>query len=287
MNGVALSLLAAVLFGTYLFVVKRYFSEYPVPVYLFAVYIAAMVWYLPIAVVTTEGVPVPTNPVAFGSVVLVSLGIVVALLAFFRALSVGEVSYVAPINKVVPVFVLPIEIFLLDEHLRPGQILGVLVVTAGLYLVNYQPGELVTPLKRAVTARPAQLALASAATFGVVDIGKRILMQELAVDPTAFVVVMLGTVALSVAPLAARHDVAAVTNEWPKFAAVGVLVAVAQHIVAVAFQTLPASVASPIVNAQAVVAVILGGVVLNEPRFGTRLAAASVAVAGVALITLG
>jgi drug/metabolite transporter (DMT)-like permease len=41
------------------------------------------------------------------------------------------------------------------------------------------------------------------------------------------------------------------------------------------------------VNAQAIVAVVLGGVVLKEPRFGARLAAAALAVAGVAFIALG
>ncbi|MXR21769.1 EamA family transporter, partial [Halobacterium bonnevillei] len=72
----------------------------------------------------------------------------------------------------------------------------------------------------------------------------------------------------------------------PEVGRVGVLVAAAQHLTAVSFQTLPASVASPLVNTQAVVAVVLGAVLLDEPRFGTRLAAAALAVTGVAIISL-
>ncbi|WP_435361152.1 EamA family transporter [Haloarchaeobius sp. DFWS5] len=289
MNGVLLAGFAAVLFGTYLFVVKRYFSDYAVPVYLFGVYTAAVACYTPVAVVTTDGgVPLPqTTPALLGSIA-VSLGVVAALLAFFHALSLGEVSYVAPISKVVPAFVLPIEVLALGEHLGTLQVAGVVVVTVGLYLVNYEPGELLTPLKRAATARPAQLALASAATFGVVDVGKRVLLQEMAVTPTAFVVVMLATTLAAVVPLALpKMDFDRLAADWWKFAAVGALVAGGQHIVAMAFTTLPASVASPIVNAQAVVAVLLGGVLLDEPQFRTRLVASSVAIAGVALITLG
>ncbi|WP_435362990.1 EamA family transporter [Haloarchaeobius sp. DYHT-AS-18] len=288
MSGIAYALFAAVLFGVYLFVVKRYFSAYPVSVYLSWVYVAAVVWYLPIAFATTDGVPVPTDPVAFAATVAVSLGVVVALVAFFRALAIGEVSYVAPISKVVPAFVLPIEVLLLQERLTPMQVAGVVVVTIGLYLVNYEPGELLTPLRRAVTARPAQLALVSAATFGVVDVGKRVLLQELAVTPTEFVVVMLVTILVSVVPLAGRKlDLVAAAEDWWKFVAVGAVIAGGQHVIAISFTTLPASVASPIVNAQAVVAVLLGGVLLDEPQFRIRLVAASVAIAGVALITLG
>ncbi|WP_435317211.1 EamA family transporter [Haloarchaeobius sp. TZWSO28] len=288
MSGIAYALFAAVLFGVYLFVVKRYFSAYPVSVYLSWVYVAAVAWYLPIAFATTDGVPVSTDPVAFGATVAVSLGVVVALVAFFRALAIGEVSYVAPISKVVPAFVLPIEVLLLQERLTPMQVAGVVVVTIGLYLVNYEPGELLTPLRRAVTARPAQLALVSAATFGVVDVGKRVLLQELAVTPTEFVVVMLVTILVSVVPLAGRKlDLAAAAEDWWKFVAVGAVIAGGQHVIAISFTTLPASVASPIVNAQAVVAVLLGGVLLDEPQFRIRLVAASVAIAGVALITLG
>ncbi|WP_435334968.1 EamA family transporter [Haloarchaeobius sp. TZWWS8] len=289
MSGIALALFGAVLFGTYLFVIKRYFDHYATPVYLFAVYVAALVWYLPVAVVTTGGVPVPTTPYALGTTVAVSLAVVAALFAFFRAIQTGEVSYVAPISKVVPAFVLPIELLVLPQtSLSVWQILGVVVVTVALYLANYEPGELVTPIRRAVTARPAQFALASAAIFGVVDVGKRYIMQELAVDPAAFVVVMMATTAVAVAPLAWGHeDLAMAAADWTRFAAVGAMVALGQHVVAVAFTTLPASVASPIVNAQAVVAVILGGVLLDEPRFRTRLAAACVAVTGVALISLG
>lgn len=288
MNGIALALLAACLLGVYMFVVKRYFGRYPASVYMFGVYATAIAWYLPVAVATSATPPVPTTPTALAASVAVSLGVVVALLAFFRALSTGDVSYVAPISKVVPVFVLPLEVLLLQERLSGLQIAGVLVATLGLYLVNYEPGELLTPLRRAVRARPAQLALASAATFAVVDVGKRVVLQELAVAPAAFVVVMLVTVFVGVTPLALpRLDRAAMAADWRKFVVAGAMVAAGQHVISLAFTTLPASVASPVVNAQAVVAVVLGGVVLEEPNFPTRLVAATVAIGGVAMITLG
>jgi drug/metabolite transporter (DMT)-like permease len=287
-NGIALALFAAVLLGGYMFGVKRYFADYPAAVYMFGVYAAAVAWYVPVAVATTDGPPVPTTTAGLAASLAVSVGVVVALLAFFRALSTGDVSYVAPISKVVPAFVLPIEVLFLHERLSAVQVTGVVVVTLGLYLVNYEPGTLLEPLRRAVRARPAQLALLSAATFGVVDVGKRLVLQELGVDPAAFVVVMLVTTFVLITPLALpKLDRAAMAADWWKFVAFGAVVAGGQHVISLAFTTLPASIASPIVNAQAVVAVLLGGAVLREPNFRLRLAAASVAIAGVALITLG
>ena len=46
-------------------------------------------------------------------------------------------------------------------------------------------------------------------------------------------------------------------------------------------------IASLIINTQAVVAVVLGGVVLEERYFGIRLVAAVLAVGGVTVLTLG
>ncbi|HMB51273.1 MAG TPA: EamA family transporter [Natronoarchaeum rubrum] len=50
---------------------------------------------------------------------------------------------------------------------------------------------------------------------------------------------------------------------------------------------MPASVVSPVVNTQAVVAVVLGSLLLGESHVRTRLAAAGLAVGGIVLITLG
>lgn len=285
--GIALALAGAVVFGTYVFLVKYRFAHYPDSVYVVSVYAIATVLYAPVA--AASGATIPTDPYTLAVLVGVNALGGVAILAFFRALTLGDVSYVAPVSKVVPLFVLPIELALLPgTDLGSLQVAGVVVVTIALYLANYQ-GDLLTPLRRAVTLRPGQLALASAATFGVVDVGKRHLMGDLGVDPAAFVLVLFPVVAVMFAPLAVRQwpEDVAVRDDLAALAALAVFVAVGQHVVALAFVELAASVASPLVNAQAIVAVVLGGVVLNEPRFGARLAAAALAVGGVALIALG
>jgi drug/metabolite transporter (DMT)-like permease len=290
-EAVLLSLFAALVFGVYLVGIKQYCSHYPPSLLIVVVNVFALAWYAPIAVLTVSGgrfLPATLSlqgvAILLGTVAFTAL----ALLAFFHGLAIGDVSYVAPLSKIVPVFVLPIEVLALGQGLTTLQVVGVLVATAAVYVANYRSEGLLTPLRRAATNRAAQFALLSAATFGVVDVGKRLSMQELAIPPQTFVPVLFVGVALLLAPLAIRErDAVDVRPDLSKLVALGLLVAVAQHVVAVAFQTQPASIVSPLVNTQAVVAVVLGSLLLNEPQVRTRLAAAGLAVGGIALITLG
>lgn len=289
-HGLAYAVVSALLFGGYLYVIKRYFSMYPSSVYVVLANGSAFLWYLPVALLTVDGgyLPAGAGSWLFGTVLGVAVMTGVGLITFFEALKRGAVSYVAPISKLVPVFVLPIEIVLLGQRLTPLQIGGVLVATAAIYVANYQPGELFEPLRRAARTPAAQLALASAAAFGVVDVGKRYMMQELALSPQTYLPVMFVVVSLLIVPFAARAEWPDRTRrDLPKFAAAGLLVAAGNHLVLLAFQLLPASIGSPVVNTQAVVAVVLGGVLLNEEAFRVRLVAAALAVGGITLITLG
>lgn len=280
---------ASLVLGVYLFYIKRFFSDYPSTVYLALTFAASFVWYVPVAVLTNDGgyLPPGFGAPGVGMFALTVGGSLVAFLASFRAIAVGDVSYVAPISKLVAVFVLPIELVFLQERLSAVQIAGVLVATAAVYVANYEPGKLVEPFVRAAYSRPAQLALASAAIFGVVDVGKRVLTQELAVPPETYNVVMFVAIPVALAPLALSRLPDGVRGDLHLFAGAGLLVAVGEHFVMTAFSTLSASLASPVINTQAVIAVLLGGVVLGEDAFGVRLVAAAFAIAGVAMITVG
>lgn len=288
--GILYSVVAAVIWGVYIFLLKQYFGGYPGPVVTVVVNAFALLWYLPITATQTDFGSVPTlgELGLFGVGVVAGTGVFVGLafVLFLDALADGDVSYVAPINKLAPVFVLPIEIVLLNQFLGPLQIVGVVVATLAVYVANYRGGSLADPLRRAVHSRPAQLALASAACYAASDVGKRVALQELAIPTTVWVPVLLVIAGVAVLPVALRRWTS-VRDALPQFAAMGALVALGEHITSAAFALVPASVASPIVNTQAIIAVILGGVLLRERDFGIRLVAAVLAVAGVALIAVG
>lgn len=285
--GIGYSLAAALVWGTYIFVLKQYFEEYPSTVVTVGVNAAAVLWYLPLTIRRTSPADVPSLSgfgVAEGLLVLGTIvASAAAFLVFLWALGLGDVSYVAPISKIVPVFVLPIEVVFLQERLTPIQITGVVVATLAVYVANYRTGSLLDPVRKAASSRAAQFGLLSAAFFAVSDVGKRVALQELAIPLELWVPTVLGGVLVVVLPLAAREWVP-LRDALPKFVLAGAGVAIGEHVTSLAFSTVPASIASPIINTQAVVAVLLGGVLLREDSFGIRLVAAGLAVVGVGLI---
>ena len=289
-NGFALSVAAALVLGSYLVVVKRYFSHYPPALFVSLTYVIAVVWYLPAAAlaVPTERL-VPSVSVRGAAVLLGTAGFTaLALFAFYWALAIGDVSYVAPISKIVPVFVLPLEVLLLGQRLSPLQVAGVVVATFAVYVANYRHGSVLAPLRKLARSKAALLALASAAAFGVVDIGKRVSMQELGISPEAFVITMLVLVAAFLSPSAVNHhDEVDWWADRRLLALTGLVLVIGQHLVAMAFETLPASVVSPVVNTQAVVAVFFGSLFLGESHVRVRMTAAGLAVVGIVLISLG
>jgi len=300
---------AAIVWGCYIFFLKHSFSGYPPAGLTVLINAAAIAWFLPVTVATTDldgttltgadpvsdpigalggvaGSLAAVDPAAVAVVAVTATTTAAAFVLFLRAIEDGDVSYVTPINKVVPMFVLPLEVLLLGEVLAPIQVAGVVVATAAVYVANYEPGSLLAPLVGAVHSRPAQLALLSAACYAVSDLGKRVALQELAIPGTLWVPLLLVGVGAVLLPAAVRNPPAVTRHDAPKFLAAGAVVALGEHLTTVAFASLPASVASPVINTQAIVAVVLGGIILGERYFRVRLVAALLAVIGVAMIAL-
>lgn len=283
--GLVASVLAALLWGGYLFALKRFFSNYSASVIIVVVHSIAIAFYLPVALATVPRDALEALVAGGPGLATIVLTNSLAFMAFIRAIEVGEISYVAPISKIVPAFVLPIEILFLGAYLSPVQVLGVALVTLAVYVANFTGGSLLEPIRYAARSRAAGFALLSAALYAVGDVGRRVTLQELALPPELLVLGLLSGMALVLSPQAVRTW-GGIDGDVPKFLAAGLLVAVAEHLTALAFSLVPASIASPIINTQAIVAVVLGGVLLDERAFRTRLVAAALAVCGVGLIAL-
>ncbi|WP_435177822.1 EamA family transporter [Halorussus sp. AFM4] len=287
--GIWYAAVAALVWGGYLFGLKRYVSGYPPAVVIVGANAAGVAWYLPVVALRPADGP-PVGELTLRGVALIGFVLVAsaaAYLALLYALNAGDVSYVAPLGKLVPAFTLPLEVLLVGERLAPSQVVGVGFATLAVYLANYQSTGLLAPIRRAATHRPAQLALGSAALYGAVDVGTRVVLQGVGVRSDVWVLVYTGGVGVVLLPLAARQWSGELGAALPTFAALGAVVAAGTHLMTQAFDVLPASIVSPILNTQAVVAVVLGGLLLGEDRFGLRLVAGAVAVVGIALIALG
>lgn len=287
--GILPSVVAALIFGVYLFVYKHSFDSLPSTVYVATVEIAGFGWYAVIAALTwPRGEPMV--PADFGTTsALVLLGVCGAIaganLVSIRAFKLGDVSYVAPLNKLAPAFVLPVELALLAVSPGPLQVAGLGLAVVAIYVANYEGGGFLVPFQRAASYRPAQLALVGAVLFAVSDVGVRALLSRTSLTPQAVALATFAGVAIAAIPLAIRRvDWARLRRAVPGITALAGIFAVAVHLKTIAFDVAAASIVSPIVNTQAIVAVLLGGVILREEGLPRRLAAAVLAAAGVALI---
>ncbi len=288
--GLGFALSAAIVWGVYIYLLKRLFEGYPPAALTVLINAFAIVWYLPVAL---SGGDLSADAAAgFG---LAEAGIVAvtvvmtaaAFVLFLTAIADGDVSYVTPINKIVPLFVLPLEIILLGQVLTPLEVTGVVIATLAVYVANYDPGGFFEPFVKAAKSRPARLALVSAMCYAVSDLGKRVALQELAIPETLWVPLLLAGVAVVLLPSAVRNPPeGGIRDDLPKFVLAGAIVAGGEHVTTLAFALLPASIASPIINTQAIVAVVLGGILLGERHFRLRLLAAVLAVVGVTLIAI-
>lgn len=294
-TGVAYALLAATFGGCYVFSIKRYLGAYRPPVVAVASSGIGILVYLPVVAVIPPGeegyVPSGAAPFDLAFVLFaVALGSVGYLL-FLSALSTGDVSYVTPLGKIVPAFVLPLELLLFSVVLGTVQVLGVLVLTVGLYVTSYRGDDLFEPIVRLVSHRSARLAVGSAAVYGVYDLTQRVVLQDIGLYPQLWVIASRMGIVVLLSPIAvrglSRRPNAEIALEWRSFALVGALNACLGHFGVLAFATLPASVASPLVNTQSIVAVVLGGILLGERAARYRLVGACLTVTGVAAIVAG
>jgi len=289
--GISFALIGALVWGVYLFALKQYFADIPATVLVVYANSFALLWYAPMlgrslgVGGTLEALSV-LGGLQIAVLIVTSVLVAGAILTLLLALAAGDVSYVAPISKIVPVFVLPIEVLVLGQLLGPLQVAGVVVATVAVYVANYHGGSLVEPIRRAATSRAAQLALLSAMLFAVSDVTKRIGLQELAIPSVLWVPLLLGGVLVVVLPVAVRDHPSTIRPALPKLAVLGGVLAAGEYVTTLAFALVPASIASPIINTQAIIAVLLGGILLGEQYFRTRLLAALLAVVGVTMIAL-
>lgn len=290
--GVATALAAALVFGVYLAVYKRSFDALPATVYTAVNEAAGFGWYLVIAALTwPAGAPVvPPEATLADLALLGGVGLVIAAanLVSIRAFKLGDVSFVAPLNKLVPVFVLPVELVVLTAEIGPLQVLGVGLAAVAIYVANYETDSALAPLRRVVRYRPAQLALLGAVLFAMADVGTRAVLSTTPFPTQTVALFSFVAVAAVALPLAIpRVDTTRLRPALPGVVALSAVFAVGVHLATVSFAAAPASVVSPVLNTQAIVAVLLGSLLLGEGQLGRRLTAAVVAVVGIALVAGG
>lgn len=239
-----------------------------------------------LAITLLSGQPLPPAGLAWGTLAGLCGGLSVVL--FYRALSIGLMSIVAPISAsgvLVPV------LFALATGGAPGPLvtLGLLTTVAGILLVSLQPESSGQPVPAPQLRQATMLALGTAFGFGLYYI---LFDRGVAVSHASPLWVSLGTRAGSISMLLALTVTRRRSIGWPgeqlgAVAAIGVLDTAASVLFAYAATHGNLSVVAVLSSLYPVATVALGRIVLAERLQWMQHLGVALALGGVVLVSAG
>jgi drug/metabolite transporter (DMT)-like permease len=211
---------------------------------------------------------------------LSSVGGIVGLTAFYKALSIGAMGVVAPLSSTAAVIPLVVGLATGD---RPSALqgIGVAVAIAGVVLASREAGE-----HGGSVSKGAGLALVSAVGFGCFFLA----IDKASDSDVLWAVCVNRTVSVSLlglALLATRPTLGLQPADMRILALVGVLDILANGLFALAATKGLVSVVSVLASLYPVITVLLARVVLKERLQAVQRIGAALALAGAALISAG
>jgi drug/metabolite transporter (DMT)-like permease len=233
-------------------------------------------------VVVARGEPLPGGDFLLYAA-LSSVGGIIGLTAFYKALSIGAMGVVAPLSSTGAVIPVAVGIATGD---RPSALqgIGVAVAIAGVILASREAGE-EAQRSRAVSAG-AGFALISAIGFGCFFLA----IDRASDDDVIWAVCVNRTVSvtlLGLALLATRPKLGLKPADMRMLAIVGILDIAANGLFALAATKGLVSVVAVLSSLYPVITVILARMVLKERLHAVQRLGAFAALAGVALISAG
>lgn len=233
----------------------------------------------------------------------------VAALLIARAVHRSDLSLVAPLKSLTPVFMLVTAPLLIGEYASPLGIAGVVVIVAGAYLLSEPEGVgVLAPYRALLRDRGAREMLLVAVIFSVSAVVDKVGVRASgaftwAAALNAFVAAAVGPVALTRARARGRrrgerrsgasaepgpHAAAAGAHGMPvaDLAGAAAVTAVALAAQMTAITLTAAAYVIAVKRTSVFFAVLAGGVFFGEPGTRRRAVAAAIMLAGFALVTL-
>jgi len=251
-------------------------------------------WFLLVAVIIYSPALILNQPVipAQGWLCLLLSGL--ADTAYFvivgKALEQGDLSVVYPLARGAPPLLITLgAVLFLGERLTVWGLAGILLVTAGLYLVNVRSGyDLLRPLY-SLKEGASQLALLASVSVSVYSVIDKVGLRY--VDPFAYGYLMLLVTLLSFTPyiLLTKHRAHLAAEWWISklgIGVAGVFVLLTYFLALAAMRLSYVSYVGSVRSVNVIFGALLGALLLKEPYGATRVLASSLVFGGVLLIGL-
>ncbi|MBA1331557.1 EamA-like transporter family protein [Candidatus Endoriftia persephone str. Guaymas] len=239
--------------------------------------------------------PFPALPPAFWGWVLAAVPLeILAMLLYMKAIRDYPLSLTLPYLAFTPVFVILVGYLLLGERVSGQGLLGILLVVAGAWLLNFDEADgnnwrsWLEPL-RAILRHPGSLLMLVVAFIysftAVTGKGAMQYMEPGLFGPFYFVLV--GLALLPLLGLKARSTLCRIRRQlWPVLLTAGLMaLMLVTHFLAL--QQVETAYMIAVKRTSLLFGILYGAWIFRETGLGHHLLAGTVMVAGVALIVLG
>jgi drug/metabolite transporter (DMT)-like permease len=243
-----------------------------------------------------HGIPV-LDP-GFLSAVAVTVGInIIATMLFYRALSISDLSLCIPMLAFTPVFLILTSFLILGEIPSFAGIIGILLVTAGAYLLNLEyndgrPSSLKTPLRMLAHHRGVQAMLLVAFLYSIsVNYDKQVVETSDPIFGSAIVLLLLGITFLLCDIWSGTRGSGPMQEQPPGsrkqywvFPAIGLILAFEGITINVAYTMAIVPYVISVKRLAIFFSVLFGGFLLAERPLTGRMMGAGVMIAGAVVI---
>jgi len=236
------------------------------------------------------GVPAFT-PEFWKFLITVSILDTIAAVIYYKALSMSEISLLAPISSFNPAFVLIFATIFLHENPTPVKLIGILLIIIGAYLLNVDQirAGIFKPVSKLLSDRGVKLFLVSNLIWGMTPIlQKKAIFQT---SPTTPVVVpLIETVFIIIFLLPFLFKMKNVKKyvkvNLKTLLAYGSLASVGQFAALTAFSLNNVAYVTAVFKLSALISIVMGAILFKEHHIQERFLGALVMVIGTILIAL-
>lgn len=254
--------------------------------------IIALITYTPFFIyfLTTE--TVTFTPLILLAFTVSGLANIIAYLLYNESIKEGELSTVIPFTKLNPVFTGILAAILLNETMTLGKGLGIILVTAGSYVIlkDEEHGYL-EPFKKFKALDAPKMAAGSALVFSIAAIADRFVTQTLSPKIYTYLIYLFMTTGLTVyVIITERTYFADIKDTFQKdrklYLITGLGAAIASYLIFFSFSQAQASKVIPVLQLQVFISVIAGVTIFNEKNLKEKTLGSVILVAGVILTAI-
>lgn len=208
---------------------------------------------------------------------------IAAIYFFLTALELEDLSVIAPLVQVTPIFVAISEPFVLRTPFETTILFGAVLAVVGGYVLLTDTRALLYPLA-GVSTRAATLALAAAGFFAVTSLANRFVTVRMAPFFYAFLIYLIMSVGFAIILYSRRNHVPSSDLLQGKLLVLGGITSLRTSVTYVAFSLAAASRVSVALQLSIVCSIFAGGLFFGERNILRKAIGAALIISGIIFV---